>query len=92
MNDRQLPLLCHNTDVYSGPNVPVSGLRGHVHADGMSEEDSLRIVGRLEKGGTKFLGQLTLDVTAIIFDPKLYVYVSAVREKSSGKPITVWVG
>lgn len=91
MNAHQLPLLCHNTDVYQGPLVPTNGLKGHIHAEGLTEQDELTIIGMTTGMESGALGKLSSSVVAVVFDPKKYVYVKAIRHVSSGKPITVWV-
>lgn len=91
MNAHKLPMLLVNVDVYEGPLIPTAGLRGHVHAEHLEGEDSLRIVGMEQDMTLKYLGQLDPTITAVIFDPTKYVYVKAIREKSSGQPVTVWV-
>jgi hypothetical protein len=88
---KSLPLLCQSTDLYRGPYVPTVGLRGHVSAEGLTDVDVMEIVGVRPDKSVEFLGQLTIEITAVIFDPTRFQYVRAIRAYSSGSPVDVWV-
>ena len=87
-----LPMLCQNIEVYRGPYVPVRGSKGLVTALGLKEGDVIQVVGIDVTKRIDYLGELTIDAVAIIFDPKRFEWVRAFRVQSSGSPIDVWVG
>lgn len=89
---KSLPMLCQNVDLYRGPYIPTVGLRGHIHAEGLSVEDCVEVFGVMPDKRVEFLGEVRSHVEAVIFDPRQFQYVRAVRAKSSGAPINVWVG
>jgi hypothetical protein len=91
MSARQLPLLCHNTEVYRGPCVPTYGLKGHIRAEGLAAQDLVAAFGMLADGSVKFLGNLDTNITDLIFNPKEFQYVRVGRSKSGGNPVSVWV-
>lgn len=87
---KPLPLLCQNVEVYNGPFIPTTGLRGQVSASGLDGVDVLNIIGVRPDMSTQELGKLYPGVAGLIFDSKTFVYVRAERLVSSGKPIDVW--
>lgn len=84
------PLLLGNVDIYRGSWVPLTGLEGVVHTEGVEDGDEIAIEAMTEEE-VKGLVLVTGADRQVVVSPEDFKMVRAVRQRSSGSEVFVWV-
>jgi len=86
------PLLLANTDVYGGPWVPTPAPPHRVVAHGLiPNEDEVAIMVRSAAPGTCLVVSVLRADNTVELDGNCRDFVRAVRRKSSGAEVSIWV-